>query len=186
MRIIRTLLIAALMSVGTSASAGLIHDISLCQTDLTSGSKSCNPAGQITLPSESGNSGTDVDFDLNYFTTPYTEANIVAIDWDVGSDWILFFNELVLHADPSCNPTSTTNCQTAALRTNAGSINPGEQQILNGDFTVSNCQVNCETLYMFRGGINSLLFTPVHVPEPTTLTLIGLGVAGLGFRRKAS
>ena len=60
----------------------------------------------------------------------------------------------------------------------------------SGVFTQSNIPTNiCSASTAWQGGgisggVCDYLVTEKTIPEPTTLALIGLGIAGLGFRRK--
>ena len=142
------------LSASMTVNASLIHEFFAPDNTLV---------GRIEFPSDTGNQtdGSGIVFSFDGIRGDFDESEIDFVSWTIDSNWI--FSSLTLQA------TSVEAIDSWVLDLNivnaAGSwteTNPTTGHIVGADVTTK----------------------AVHVPEPTTLALLSLGLVGLGVARR--
>ena len=161
-KVVSTLALLAVLLAPSQAGASLIQDIYVGSGD----------EGYISFPSESG---TEVD-GFTFSFMGFTEGDITSLSWTLGEEWEVV--ELSLEAfmgDSPCNKGKSP-CEYSGLTLTAltYSVTAG---YCEGTQPGAGCSDETNYGSVGYGDTNG----DPEIPEPSTLALFGIGLAGLGF-----
>ena len=124
--------------------------------------------------------GTIVDLDLNLDAVltgggTYTESDVVSATWNI--DAAMLLNGFVLELAPISGSTANTVLTFA---------DPASSGLLSATFSACGGSPKCNQGLFSQVEDTSFRAEASAVPEPATLALIGLGLAGIGYHRRKS
>ena len=131
MSFIRVLIVGCVLAVPSfGVHAALIQDIIACTTGGAmgpmgpvgpvgfdyGGEETCESAGSIEFPSDTGGSKTGVNLNLAFGGFSFDDSDIQSISWAIsGSSWLLTALTMSLNTDTACLLNSTVSCTSYQL-----------------------------------------------------------------------
>jgi hypothetical protein len=173
-------IVAVVFLLASPASlAGLIFDFDFLENGSPAG------GGTIGFPSLTG-SGTDtgIDLDLTFNSTSFTEADITSVTWGISSDMMTIdLLDLKLNTNPLCDPSlGSSDCEAVRAFVDI----PAPDGRFSSPWNIS--YLSCNASGLCEGTVSTTVKTlsvepSAQVPEPASIALFGIGLAGLGWSR---
>lgn len=152
-----------ILAAGSAAQAALIHEFVL----------GGEPVGSVTFSDTTPGTITALELTVDGHTFDQTHVNPFFTTWSIDGDW---------------------NLNDFTLRVSDAFLGEGSIELIflsPASMGISEAVLDSDYIRRFEAFFSAmvtepddLILVPVHIPEPGTLAILGVGLAGLGLARR--